>query len=116
MGMTATATKLISRFGQSATLVKPAEGPGEAQKPWDEPGEGVPTEHPVTVAVTNYNVEDMDGTLIGASDLRVFMAVADVVPVKADTLVIGGTSYNIERIGTLGPDGVTICYDMQVRA
>lgn len=116
MGMTSTATKLINRFGQAATLVKPATGPTEPVNPWDEPIEGVPTEHAVTVAVTQYNVEDMDGTLIGVSDLRVFMAVSDVVPTKADTLLIGGTSYEIKRVGVLGPDGVTICYDMQVTA
>lgn len=116
MGMTATATKLIKRFGQAATLVKPATGPTEPENPWDEPTEGEPSEHPVTVAVTQYNVEDMDGTLIGASDLRVFMAVADVVPLKVDTLVIGGTTYQIKRIRTLGPDGTVICYDLQVTA
>ena len=116
MGMTTTATKLINRFGQNATLVKPAEGPTEPVNPWDEPGEALPTEHPVTVAVTQYTVEDMDGTLIGTEDLRVFMAVSDAVPLKSDTLVIGGTSYEIQRVGVLGPDGTTICYDMQVRA
>jgi hypothetical protein len=116
MGMTSTATKLIKRFGQAATLVKPSEGPTEPQNPWDEPGEGVSTSHLVTVAVTEYSVEDMDGTLIGVSDLRVFMAVSDVVPLKSDTLVIGGKSYQIKRVGILGPDGVTICYDMQVTA
>ncbi len=114
MGMTSTATKLIKRFGQAATLVKPPEGPTEPQNPWDEPGEGVSTSHPVTVAVTEYSIEDMDGTLIGVSDVRVFMAVADVVPTKADTLVIGGKAYEIKRVGILGPDGVTICYDMTV--
>src|SRR6056297_3060621 len=106
MGMTTTATKLINRFGQDATLVKPATGATEPVNPWDEPSDGLPTEHPVTVAVTEYNVEDMDGTLIGISDLRVFMAVSDAVPLKSDTLLIGGVSYNIERVGVLGPDGV----------
>lgn len=118
MGMTQTATKLINRFGQAATLVRASDEPDEPQNPWDEPADPVndPTEYPVTVAVTEYSIEDMDGTLIGVSDLRVFMAVADVVPTKADTLVIGGTSYEIKRVGILGPDGVTICYDMQVTA
>lgn len=116
MGMTETATKLIKRFGQAATLVKPAEGLTEPQNPWDPPGEGEPVEHPVTVAVTEYTVEDMANSLIGVSDLRVFMAVADAVPLKSDTLVIGGVTYQIKRVGTLGPDGVTICYDMQVTA
>ena len=118
MGMTTTATKLIKRFGQAATLVKPSTEPDEPQNPWDEPPAepNEPQEHQVVVAVTEYSIEDMAGTLIGASDLRVFMAVADVVPLKSDTLVIGGNIYQIKRVGILGPDGVTICYDMQVMA
>jgi hypothetical protein len=116
MGLTTTATKLIKRFGQAATLVKPPEGPTEPVNPWDEPGEGVPTSHPVTVAVTEYTIEDMAGGLIGISDLRVFMAVSDAVPLKSDALVIGGKTYQIKRVGILGPDGVTIAYDMQVTA
>lgn len=114
MGMTETATRLIKRFGQAATLKKPPEGPAEPQNPWDEPGEGVSTSHPVTVAVTEYTIEDMAGGLIGVSDLRVFMAISDVVPLKSDALVIGGNTYQIKRVGILGPDGVTICYELQV--
>lgn len=116
--MTQTATKLINRFGQAATLVKPSTEPDEPQNPWDDPPAepNEPLEYPVVVAVTEYSIEDMDGTLIGVSDLRVFMAVADVVPLKSDTLVIGGKTYEIKRVGILGPDGTTICYDLQVTA
>ena len=112
MGMTSTATKLIKRFGQAAVLRKAG---GMSGDPWN-PDPVPPTDHAVTVAVTQYTVEDMANTLIGTADLRVFMAVADAVPLKSDTLVIGGQSYAIESVSTLGPDGVTICYDLQVRA
>ena len=111
MGMTDTATRLIKRFGQAATLTKPGEPTGD---PWN-PVIGPPTAYTVTVAVTEYTIEERATSLIQESDLRVFMA-AGVEPSTADTLIIGGNEYSVHRVGTLGPDGVVICYDMQVRA
>ena len=110
MGMTDTATRLIKRFGQAATLVKPGEQSGPAY----EPTYGPDIEHPVTVAVTEYTTEELDGSLITADDLRVFMT-AGFEPITADKLSIGGTNYAIQRVGILGPDGVVICYELQVR-
>lgn len=112
MGMTSTATKLINRFGQDATLTKPGEPTGPPYAPIP----GVPTDHAVTVAVTNYTLEERANASITDADLRVFMAASGVVPTTADTLTIGGKDYSIYRIATLGPDGVTICFDLQVRA
>ena len=111
MGMTDTATKLIKRFGQAAVLRKPG-APGGT--PWD-PQPGTPSDHAVTVAVTDYTIEQRANTAINQSDLRVFMAVSDAMPTTADTLVIGGEDYTVVSVSTLGPDGVTICFDMQVR-
>jgi hypothetical protein len=110
MGMTSTATRLIARFGQTATLTKlgPPAGP-----PW-APMPGVPVNHTVTVAVTNYTIEELAGLSIAGDDLRVFMT-AGVAPNTSDTLTIGGIVYGIHRVGVLGPDGVVICYELQVR-
>ena len=110
MGMTDTATRLIKRVGQAATLTKLGEPTGD---PWN-PVIGPPTDHPVTVAVTEYTLEERATTLITESDLRVFMT-AGVEPTTADTLTIGGDDYVIHRVGILGPDGVVICYELQVR-
>lgn len=110
MGMTDTATRLIERFGQSATLTKPVAPAGN---PWD-PQVGTPTNHAVTLAVTNYTIEQRSNELILLSDLRVFMTAA-VEPTTADTLTIGGTEYSIISVGTLSPDGAVICYEVQVR-
>lgn len=112
MGMSATATKLIKRFGQAAILRQTVEG--EGGDPWEPP---VTTEvdHAVTVAVTDYTIEQRANLAISESDLRVFMAVSDAAPVNTDTLVIGGVDYVVVSVSTLGPDGVTICHDVQVR-
>ena len=117
MGMIETASRIIKRFGQAGTLIKPAEGPTEPQNPWDEPGEGEPTLHPVTVAVVDYEQEHRDGTLIQANDLRALVSVEglDTAPTLADTLTIAGTHYNIARVMPLAPDGVVRFWELQVR-
>lgn len=111
MGMTQTATRLIKRFGQTATLTKP----GEVSGPPYAPEYGPPTDHSVTVAVTEYDWRERDTTAIQESDLRVFMT-AGIEPTTADKLTVGGVEYGIFHVGILGPDGTVICYALQVRA
>ncbi|KIN72563.1 hypothetical protein [Sulfitobacter guttiformis] len=110
MGMTETATRLIERFGQDAILRKQ---PAPRTDP-DDPPAGPAVDYPVTVAVTDYTVEERANALISDSALRVFIT-EGVVPSTADKLVIGGVAYLINRVGTLGPDGVVICYELRVQ-
>ena len=107
--MTETATRLIERFGQDAFLRKQ---PAPQTDP-DDPPPGPAVDHAVVVAVTEYTVEERANALISDKAVRVFMT-AGIAPTTADKLVIGGIAYLIERVGTLGPDGVVICYEMRV--
>lgn len=109
MGMTETATRLIKRFGQDATLTKTTEEPTD---PWGGGGT-VTVDHTVTVAVTEYTVEERANSFIADTDLRVFVT-AGVEPVKGDDLTIGSVQYRVERVGILAPDGVVICYELRV--
>jgi len=111
MSMTDTATRLIKRFGQSAILRQPGAPTGD---PWN-PTPGTPVDNAVIVAVTEYTIEERNVAAIADSDLRVFMAAGSVAPSTADKLVIGGIEYSISRVGILGPDGVVICFELQVR-
>lgn len=115
MGMTDTATRLIKRFGQDATLtIESNESDGSLEDdPWADDA-GTTTNHAVTVAVTEYTTEERANSLISDSALRVFMT-AGVEPSTSDKLVIGGTEYRIERVGILGPDGTVICYELRVQ-
>lgn len=110
MGMTDTATRLIKRFGQDATLQRD----GEVTGPSYDPTYGPDLEFPVTVAVTDYTTEERANSLISDDDLRVFMTAGEA-PLTSDRLVIGGKTYTINRVGTLGPDGVVICFELRVR-
>jgi len=110
MGMTDTATRLIKRFGQTATLLKD----GEITGPENNPTYGPDVEHEVTVAVTEYTLEQRANSGIADTDLLVFIT-AGVEPTTVDRLTIGDTQFHIQRVGTLGPDGIVICYELQVR-
>ncbi|SDE96438.1 hypothetical protein SAMN05421538_11813 [Paracoccus isoporae] len=113
MGMIETASRIIKRFGQTATFERPGESGGT---PWD-PEPGTPTFHTAIVAVVDYEQEHRDGTLIQANDLRVLVSVVglDIVPNLADRLTIGGAEYSIANVTPLAPDGTVRMYDLQVR-
>ena len=110
MGMTQTATRLIKRFGQDATLTKVTEAPSD---PWGGGGT-TSVDHAVIVAVTEFTIEERANSFIADTALRVFMT-AGVAPSKGDDLTIGGATYRIDRVGILGPDGIVICYELRVQ-
>jgi hypothetical protein len=113
MGMTDTASRLIAKFGQQATIEREGNPP---VNPWDPPGTTV--SHPCTVAVVRYQFDYMDGTLIERDDRRVFLSVErlTIEPETSDRLVIDGVTYSLVSIHPLAPDGVVRFYELQARA
>lgn len=111
--MTAMASRLIARWGQAAEI----EVPGEMTGPEYAPVQGPPTLHPCTVALTDYETEERDGTLIAADDVRALVSVdgLSIAPTTADKLLIGGDPFTIVRVAPLAPDGVARFYELQVR-
>ncbi len=109
---TATASRLIKRFGQSITLRQQA-GSGTAWAPVL-----TDTDHVAIAAVTEYSNRDMDGTLIKMGDRRVYLSTEGltVVPTTQDKLVVGGEVMTIVNIRPLNPAGVTVMYEVQARA
>ena len=109
----ASADRLITRFGQSATLRRPSTT-GAAYNP--TPGD--PDNHPVTVVTLDYSTSEIDGTRILATDRRVLMAKRSLAiePTSSDKLVIGGVSYSIiPPVKPLSPGGVVVLYELQAR-
>lgn len=101
--------------GFSATLTKTTLTPGA--DPWD-PSTGTTTtvNTAVTVVVTEYEKNQIDGTLIQASDRKVLMtAMAGVEPVPADTLTISGKVYSVINAMPLAPAGIAVMYEVQAR-
>ena len=123
---TAVASRIIKRFGQAGTL-RQIENMGDPWAPVQ-----VETDHPVTVALTQYDNELRGGTLIGASDLKALVSVEGltVTPTTADKLAIGMTPdqvaaaeaalepvtwHEIARVSPAAPDGVARFHELQVR-
>ncbi|WP_177228401.1 hypothetical protein [Roseovarius indicus] len=111
--MTETASRLIAKWGQAGTFVRP----GEADETTYPPTPGTPTNHAATVCVVDYTSEDRDGSNIQANDLRAFVAVEDldITPDNGDSLTVAGKTFSVVRVVPMAPDGVARFYDVQVR-
>ena len=110
----ASAVKLLTKFGAASTLRRKT---GEAQY---DPATAtvVPSwvELPCTVAMVNYFIKDIDGTLIQASDRRLLVA-PDVkeVPQTGDVFVVNGVELTVIHSTPTAPAGKVVLYDVQVR-
>ena len=109
-----TAKRLISRFGQDVTLK--VQTPGGGTDPWnpDAPSEAMYTRKG---AVLGFKKHEIDGTLILATDKKVYMAVGDDGPAPSPehTLSIGGVDHSIVNAMPLSPAGTNVYFELQVR-
>jgi hypothetical protein len=108
----ATATRLLARFGASATLKRLS---GSAYDP--ATGTTVPTyaDHATTAAVFAYPQKYVDGTLIKQGDQLAYCDPA-VVPVAGDTFAWQGVTLTIISVKPTSPAGTVVLYEAQVRA
>lgn len=116
MGMKQTASRLIARYGQAATLLRPGD---VTFGPFGDPIYGPDTEYPVTLLSATYMVElqFVGGGFVDIADRRVFVA-ADgltVTPNTIDRLRIGDEALRIIRVIPLSPGGEVLFYELQVR-
>ena len=112
-----TADRLLTKFGRSATLRQTSVAGGD---PWD-PGSGTPTttDTAVTVAVIDWANNQIDGTLIRATDRHVLMSSEGlgVTPQLNDQLIVGGETLTlVEPLKQINPGGTVVVYDMNARA
>jgi hypothetical protein len=104
-----TASRLITRFGQAATLRQTANS-GTAYNPTR-----ANTDAAVTVAMVEYGDRHIDGTLIKQGDRIAYLAVG-TVPDVDHKLIVGGTTYSVVNVKQLNPAGTVVYYELQVRA
>lgn len=105
----ATAERLISRFGQDATLRQITES-GDAWAP-------TLTETDTTVKVVDLNRRERDasGTLVGVTRRTLYVsASAGVTPAKGDKVVIGGTEHEIDEVRPLAPGGTVVMHEVDL--
>lgn len=108
----ATAARLIAKFGQSA-IIRRMVNSGD---PWN-PVQTV-TDYSCTIVELEYTAQEIDGTLIAASDKKVYISTGGltITPAASDNLVYGGVSYSIASIKPLSPAGTVVYYEVQARA
>ena len=107
----ASADRLLTRFGQSGTLLKYTKS-GPSYDPvitWPP--------HACTFVVLDYANREVDGTRILATDKQVLLAKASLAiePTTADKLLIGGVEHKLIAVKPISPGGTTILYELQVR-
>lgn len=111
----ATADRLLTKFGRTATLRQTSTSGGD---PWD-PGSGTTTttDTTVTAAVLEYANSEIDGTIILASDRKVYVSAEGiaVTPVPADVLIVGPDTLSIVNVKPLNPAGTVVMWELQVR-
>jgi hypothetical protein len=110
----ATAERLLIKFGQAGSIVRDVPGGGSD---WD-PGEPVPTPYACTVAVLKFDNKDIDGTLIKATDKKVYIAAKGlaIIPTTTDRISIGGVQHTVIRVMPLNPAGINVYFELQARA
>jgi hypothetical protein len=111
--------------GYPATIRK--AGAGAPANPWDPPA-GTPTYHHVIVLVSDKELRDVNGTLIGQTKRTITISgAAGVVPSDDDTIILGqalvyvdeGTDaglawQEIMAVRPLSPAGVAVLYELDL--
>ncbi len=107
------ATRLISKFGQPATLRR-------AGDPVYDPatGEATATEQVAKAwAVTlNYDARRIDGSLIQSGDREILLSVPAFAPEPGDVIACGVDLLRVVRADAVAPAGVPVLYTAQGRA
>ena len=111
-----TASRLIARHGQQATLRRAGDGGTDA---YGQPIPGPDTEYPVTVVVAEFEISERvssDG-IIALGDKKVLASVEGLAidPNTEDRLRIGGTDWRILSVGEVAPAGEVFFYEIQAR-
>jgi len=109
----ATAERLIKKFGQSATLRQSTQVDGSS----DYDPEYEDTDHTCILAVLDYDIHKVDGTLIQSTDKQVYLSTEglSVAPGEEDSLVINGDVFSIVQLKPLSPAGTVVFYEVQAR-
>ena len=107
----ATALRLLTRFGASATLKVYS---GTAYDPATGTVTATYTDNAATACVFDYPQKYVDGTLILAGDKQAYMASAPV-PKQGDKLAWQAVDYTVVAVKAIAPSGVAVVYEAQIR-
>ncbi|MAC81773.1 MAG: hypothetical protein CML66_27370 [Rhodobacteraceae bacterium] len=116
MGMTQTASRLIAKYGQSATLLRPGEGTTDGLGGYTP---GPDTGYPCTAFVATFttNEEFIAAGLMDVGDQRVLVSVdgLTIEPKTTDKIRIGAITLGIVRVVPHAPGGILFFWEVQAR-
>lgn len=87
----------------------------EPTTPWGSPAIGEPQEFTLPAMVDHWRKDEIDGTLIRATDKKVMMSAVGTAPTVADRIVISGVEYAILNVMPEAPSGVPLYYIIHAR-
>lgn len=117
MGMkTKTASRLIARHGQAASLLRPGEGTTDGFGGYTP---GPDTAYPCTVFIAAYTVNEefIAAGLLDVGDSRVLLSVEGLAiqPETTDKIQVGDTILGIATVTPHAPGGVIFFYEIKAR-
>ena len=104
--------RLLARFGQTATLIKPGAVTGPE---WD-PSPGPATEHQITVVDENQKQRDQSGTLIGEAVHALIVSTSGgIAPERQDRVrLANGRDLEVLDVRPTAPGGVVLLFEVRV--
>lgn len=97
----------------TVTLIRAAVD--EPTTPWGSPALGDPQEFVLPAMLDQWKKNEIDGTLIRATDKKVMVSAVGEVPTVADRLTISGVEHAIMAVMPEAPSGVPLYYIIHAR-
>jgi hypothetical protein len=111
--LAATALRLCTKYGESCTFTRVAEGSYNVAT--SAPAAGSTTTYTAYVVPDIYKLDEMDGQVVKVSDIKLITAHATAVPAVGDTVPINSVTYRVMNVQHLRVQGTTVAYNLQVR-
>lgn len=117
--MSATALRLIERFGQTITLrdtvpgeYDPVTGGSTPETTVDQPAQAILQDYAIQQAGMSY----AEGTVIQQGDKKILVAAQGLTPPQLTTTVLAdGATWTIVNIKEINPAGTPLVYELQGR-
>lgn len=83
--------------------------------PWAPNDQVDPSSRDARMVISQFNVLEIDGSLIQATDRKIMVERMDPPPTTSDQISLAGKIYDIQSVDTLEPGGVAIYHKVQAR-
>lgn len=111
--VTATATSLLTKFGQSGTFTRETEG--EYNPLTGDVNPATISTYSGKVLPDEFKFNEVDGTTIKATDSKLYVNNAGTAPKAGDAVAFGGNTYRVVDVQKITAQGADIMYILQVR-